>query len=305
MKWMTRLFLRVIEGWHPRLVDLPTGAGKTELVVIWVIALAWYGTNRSAYCPVPRRLVWVVNRRVLVQQVFELAEDLRATLSERVDEDSPLYELLHGLMRLSGPLADVFRVVQLRGQLLDDRAWSVAPAVPQLIIGTVDQIGSRLLFQGYGLGKWSCPLQAALLAVDVWICVDEAHLVPAFVLTLRQAFRWIHEKSEEFPEFLLPVFDHLPFWLTELSATPALPRPEPQDVLNLTPDDEADPQIADRLLAAKTRRVKVRWYGKEDKLEDLIATAAVGATGRLAVFVREPRVADRVSKALNEFKKQR
>ncbi|MGI8743801.1 MAG: helicase-related protein [Bryobacteraceae bacterium] len=300
---MLRLFLRVIEGWHPRLVDLPTGAAKTEVVVIWVIALAWYGMNSRARCSVPRRLVWVVNRRVLVQQVFELAEKLRVTLSRLVDEENPLFEFLRGLSRLSGQATDVFRVVQLRGQFVDDRAWSVAPTVPQLIIGTVDQIGSRLLFQGYGLGKWSRPLQAVLLAVDAWICVDEAHLVPAFVLTLRQAFRLIRERSEEFPQFLSPIFDRLPFWLTELSATPTLPRPAEQDVFTLKPEDEDDPRIADRLLAAKTRRVKVRWYGKEEKLEEVIAKAAAASTGRIAVFVREPRVADKVSKALNKQNK--
>jgi hypothetical protein len=45
MKWMGRLFLRLTDGWYPRLVDLPTGAGKTDVVVIWVLALSWYGLD--------------------------------------------------------------------------------------------------------------------------------------------------------------------------------------------------------------------------------------------------------------------
>jgi CRISPR-associated endonuclease/helicase Cas3 len=166
MRWMGRFFLRLTEENCTRLVDLPTGAGKTDVVVIWVLALAWYGLETGTRTPVPRRLVWVVNRRVLVQQVFRLAEGLEKKLSSDGTTPGSLAQVREGLARLSGDGTDIFRVVQLRGQLIDDREWSVAPSVPQLIIGTVDQIGSRLLFQGYGLGKGSRPLQAALLGID-------------------------------------------------------------------------------------------------------------------------------------------
>ncbi|HRA90229.1 MAG TPA: hypothetical protein PK992_19225, partial [Planctomycetaceae bacterium] len=77
MTWMRRMFEDVANGNPPSLVDLPTGAGKTDLIVIWLIALAWYGHKRSDAKPIPRRLVWVVNRRVLVQQVHEMVNELR------------------------------------------------------------------------------------------------------------------------------------------------------------------------------------------------------------------------------------
>jgi hypothetical protein len=48
MKWMGRLFLRLTGGWCPRLVDLPTGAGKTDLAAIWVLALSWYGLDSAS-----------------------------------------------------------------------------------------------------------------------------------------------------------------------------------------------------------------------------------------------------------------
>jgi CRISPR-associated endonuclease/helicase Cas3 len=48
---------------------LPTGLGKTSIIAIWLIAL----TNRPEVTP--RRLVYVVNRRTVVDQttteVFE------------------------------------------------------------------------------------------------------------------------------------------------------------------------------------------------------------------------------------------
>lgn len=34
MKWMERIFAQIIDGKPPALVDLPMGAGKTELVII-------------------------------------------------------------------------------------------------------------------------------------------------------------------------------------------------------------------------------------------------------------------------------
>lgn len=303
MQWMGRLFLKLTDGWHPRLVDLPTGSGKTDVAVIWVLALAWYGLDTGTRTPVPRRLVWIVNRRVLVQQVFRLADQLQEKLYDAGADSGSLADVRDGLARLSGDGAEIFRVVQLRGQLIDDREWSVAPSAPQLIIGTVDQIGSRLLFQGYGLGKWSRPMQAGLLGVDAWICADEAHLVPAFVLTLRQFRRLTANLGHQTPQALRPLFARLPFWTTELSATPSLPPPNEEFVFRLQPSDEDDPCLKERLLAARTRRVQVAWLPKEAKIEDALGKAAATSTdraGTVAVFVRTPRAANRIAKELDK-----
>jgi len=39
-------------------------------------------------------------------------------------------------------------VSTLRGQFADNRQWADSPSQPAIIIGTVDMIGSRLLFSG-------------------------------------------------------------------------------------------------------------------------------------------------------------
>lgn len=333
MRWMERLFTKLIAGQYPRLVDLPTGAGKTELVAIWLLALAWYGNNRANNRPVPRRLVWVVNRRVLVAQVYQIAKDLLAKLSA---ESQELREVRDSLSATSGGKEPLFDVIQLRGQIVANRDWAIRPTAPQLIIGTVDQIGSRLLFQGYGLGKWGRPQQAGLLGVDSWVAVDEAHLVPAFVLTMRQLHRRCPAATDNLPTSLRQAFSRLPFWTTELSATPGLPEPEasePSDVerlkvlsdaandrqlrldeqaerdefrgiFRLTEDERKDERIADRIRAAETKRVKLVDLGRAEKpkkiLEAKLAEAAVAFgsnnhCARVAVFVREVGVANSVA----------
>ena len=41
----------------------------------------------------------------------------------------------------------------LRGQFADNAEWRDDPARPAIITGTVDMIGSRLLFSGYAVGS--------------------------------------------------------------------------------------------------------------------------------------------------------
>jgi hypothetical protein len=303
MKWMRRMFLRLIGGEPPSLVDLPTGAGKTDLVVIWLVALAWYAQHRSTTKVVPRRLVWVVNRRVLVQQVYDVAESLDNALKSH---SGPAVELASHLRSLCQQDSEgIFNVVQLRGQRLDDREWSLDPTMPQLIIGTVDQIGSRLLFQGYGQGKWSRPMHAGLFGVDAWVCIDEAHLVPAFAVTLRQIREMAcRTLAASVPEPVAQFFGQLPFWTTELSATPGLPAPQHGDVFRLEGEDETDEVIADRLLAKKTRRVI--WKPQQGKkLADELAKEALRIANEvpgsaIAVFCRIANDAEAVATKLKE-----
>jgi len=181
--WQYSLYERLVEGNFPERCDIPTGLGKTSIIAIWLLALAHRARNGVAG-GFPRRLVYVVNRRTVVDQATREAELLRDRSKLK---DAPLQDLwrdlrslgiqdARGLHHLEAP----FAISTLRGQFADNTEWRSDPARPAIIVGTVDMIGSRLLFSGYGRGFKARPLHAGFLAQDALLVHDEAHLEPAF-----------------------------------------------------------------------------------------------------------------------------
>lgn len=187
-RWQKRLCKHFLEGNLPTACKIPTGLGKTSVIPIWLLALAEQLSSATAKITLPRRLVYIVDRRVVVDQATEEADRLLDRLASAASTSTSgalgavarcLAEV--GCMKEAGP----FAVSTLRGQHADNRLWLRDPSRPAIIIGTVDMLGSRLLFSGYGgLGRYSRSLHAGLLAQDTLIVLDEAHLCPAFVETL-------------------------------------------------------------------------------------------------------------------------
>jgi CRISPR-associated endonuclease/helicase Cas3 len=161
--WQERLLKLLIAGNPPSAVDLPTGLGKTSVIAIWLLA-------RAAGAKVPLRLAYVVDRRAVVDQASAVADHLADLVKE-----------MPALTCALGIDADLgLAVSTLRGQHIDNRRWLDDPSVPAIVVGTVDMIGSRLLFEGYGASRKTRSLHAALLGVDSLLVLDEAHLSPSF-----------------------------------------------------------------------------------------------------------------------------
>jgi hypothetical protein len=147
--WQKRLLCGwLLAGRLPAAIDIPTGLGKTTTMAVW---LAAFGSGAR----LPRRWVYVVDRRAVVDQATEEADKLAEALGDgSVDEIeiATLRETL-GLRR-----GQRLPVSTLRGQHVDNREWLENPAAPVIVVGTVDMIGSRLLFEGYGIGpRMPCP----------------------------------------------------------------------------------------------------------------------------------------------------
>jgi hypothetical protein len=132
--WQLALLRHFLAGDIPTALDIPTGLGKTAVMAIWMAA-------KAAGAPLPRRLVYVVDRRAVVDQATKVAENLRA----QIEQDQELKKSL----KLRGSLP----ISTLRGKFADNREWLADPSSPAIILGTVDMVGSRLLFEGYGVSR--------------------------------------------------------------------------------------------------------------------------------------------------------
>ncbi len=182
-RWQHRLFTDLEAGRFPTDIELATGLGKTSIIALWVLAL-----GRTLACKsttVPRRLAYVVDRRVVVDQASEFAEKARERLEQAgKDEGHPLHEIATTLKN-AGCTSSVVEVSTLRGQRALDTRWRDDPTRPAIIVGTVDMIGSRLLFGAYGrVGPWGRALEAGLVGQDCLLVLDEAHLCSPFATTL-------------------------------------------------------------------------------------------------------------------------
>lgn len=196
-------------------------------MAIWLVA-------RTHATRLPRRLAYVVDRRAVVDQATEKALRLRKFVEAEPDIKSAL-----GLG--SKPLP----VSTLRGQLVDNREWLVDPSIPAIVVGTVDMIGSRLLFEGYRLSRKIRPYHAGLLGADTLVVLDEAHLVPAFERLLQVIAGRTTElgPADGNPGRIVP-----PFRLLALSATGRSPDDNRE---SLRDEDFQHPVVRKRLNAPK------------------------------------------------------
>jgi CRISPR-associated endonuclease/helicase Cas3 len=182
--WQEALFLSLLADFFPGNINLPTGSGKTSIMAVWLAALAQQASDSRRDTSIPRRLVWVVDRRVVVDQATDEAEQIRTRL--RDESNSTIQWLRTALSFLSNDHHSALGISTLRGEREDNQEWSREPSRPAIIVGSVDMIGSRLLFSGYGDGRYSSSQHAGLLGHDALIVNDEAHLTPAFAALLRE-----------------------------------------------------------------------------------------------------------------------
>jgi CRISPR-associated endonuclease/helicase Cas3 len=246
--WQIRLAKLVCNGDWPRAIALPTAAGKTACIDIAVFALACRAKNA------PRRIFFVVDRRIVVDQAKLHADHLAAAL--RTAERGVLIDVATSLREVAQddrPL-DVYA---LRGGMYRETAWARSPLQPTVIASTVDQVGSRLLFRGYGVSDSMKPIHAGLVGNDAIILLDEAHCAKPFDQTMCAVQKYRHWNAS-----------HTPFGFVSITATPTddIPRNE------IFRSDDADlrhPVLGKRIAASKPATLVVadKAKGKNATLE--------------------------------------
>ena len=227
-RWQKDLFELLLTGEIPEALDIATGLGKTAIIAIWLAA-------RVSGALLPRRLVYVVDRRAVVDQATTEAIAVRSNLEEALAKLS-LDQVARWRRRL-GLKSNQLSISTLRGQYADNRRWLQSPTQSSIVVGTVDMIGSRILFAGYGVSPRMRPVHAGLLGTDSLVVIDEAHLVAPFKLLMRQV-----------ASFMRPG----PVPAMRVMALSATGRAEPgEKVFALTPERREDPPVRRRLGSLK------------------------------------------------------
>ena len=219
--WQSAL---AVPGDLPQLVRVPTGAGKTEGAVLswlWRRRFADHDTRRTT----PRRLVYCLPMRVLVEQTVDRCEAMISQLG----------------------LADEVRVHQLMGGGVA-KDWKDAPETDQILVGTLDQLLSRALMRGYGVSRYQWPIDFALLHNDVLWVYDEVQLFGEALATTTQleGFRQALPGGIGPSASLWMSATVDPRWLETIDHA----APVPARILELGPEDRSGP-LAKRLAAAK------------------------------------------------------
>ena len=270
--WQEELFLELLSDSFPRNINLPTGSGKTSIMAVWLAALAQQASESRHDTNIPRRLVWVVDRRVVVDQATDEAERIREHL--RNESNPTIQWVRNSLSHLCGDQLTSLAISTLRGEREDNQEWSREPSRPAIIVGTVDMVGSRLLFSGYGDGRYSSSQHAGLLGHDTLIVNDEAHLTPAFAELLNELEAMQSEKLR-------------PFRTMRLSATHTGSECWPRSLER----DRLDARFQKSFEARKSLNIHVLSASKLEAA--MLELATEQSVARTLIFVREPEKAKR------------
>ena len=244
--WQQRLVDLLAEGdeW-PDVLDLPTGSGKTAALdaAVFHMALRFECPARAAL-----RIALVVDRRLVVDDAYERATKIEKALDEAARAakaesgvpalDGPVVEVARRLQRLAGDGEPPLVASRLRGGAPLESDWARTPTQPTILCSTVDQVGSRLLFRGYGVSDRMKPVHAGLFGRHSLILLDEAHLSEPF----RQTLHAVQEIGRAEVRTVL------------LSATPGI---EPTCPFGLKQDDYANQELKRRLEAPKPAGLSV------------------------------------------------
>ena len=254
---------RLAEGpsW-PELLTVPTGAGKTLAVTLAWLYRRRYVPDPAVRAATPRRLVYCLPMRVLVEQTYQVVLEVLNNL---------------GLTAPGGVLA----AKCLGGESDDD--WALYPECDAIIVGTQDMLLSRALNRAYGRNRFRWPQLFGQINNDALWVFDEVQLMGSGLATSAQldAFRRQFGTAGPCASIWMSA-TAAPAWL----ATVDHPAPGPERTLALTPGDFARDTLARRMNAAKTLKradIPANWEKKPAPFAAAILAAHCPGTLTLAM----------------------
>lgn len=250
-----------LSGQLPELIDVPTGLGKTDGVVLGWLWRRRFDPRPEVRAATPRRLVYCLPMRVLVEQTTDKARKWLKNLgllADRAGDDQGV----EGWAKQHGDCGKRIAVtVLMGGEDKDD--WDLYPERDAIIIGTQDMLLSRALNRGYGMSRYRWPVHFGLLNNDCLWVMDEVQLMGVGVETSAQ----IHAFCKSFGT----MYDIHHIWMSATIGEGQLdtvdnPRPsDGRSRLSLTDEDKTLPEVSKRLEAKKTFRKSTMSLSKENE----------------------------------------
>lgn len=161
-EWQVLVTEQLLKGELPFLntLNCPTGYGKTSIIEIWLYCL-YKQIYEKSHRFIPMRLHYVIDRRVIVDDVYFQCKNIQNKIQEHFPE-------LHKIG---------FKYHRLRGGLPRHEKGQVGSLiVPTVYSSTIDQYGSRICFRAYGITPKMRSVYAGMSFFDSLIVSDEAHL---------------------------------------------------------------------------------------------------------------------------------
>ena len=252
----------------PKLLRIPTGAGKTEAAILGWMYRRFYHPERDVRDGTPRRLVYCLPMRTLVEQTEKRVQ----VWLENLDMGNKV-----GVVVLMG------------GEPRTE--WYLEPEKPTIVIGTQDMLLSRALNRGYGSSPFMWPVEYGLLNNDCLWVMDEVQLMANGLATSNQ-LAGLRGKLETFG----PAAS---MWMSATAKAQWLgtidhPAPSEAEVIDLGDDDMGNSNLSKRHRARKlVTEVSARGgAGYKTDMARLIADKHRQGTLTLAIFNTVERAQD-------------
>lgn len=222
-----------------RLISIPTGFGKTLGV-----AFAWIYQRVVRQNPSwPRRLVWCLPMRTLVEQTAEILSKVTKDLSLSVN-------------------------ILMGGS--DAGNYHLEPEKEAIFVGTQDMLISRALNRGYGTARARWPMEFALLNNDCLWVFDEIQLMDVSLITSVQMQQF---RNEDYAKTSRPCYS---WWMSATLQPEWFETPEAhdmlktlkQDILTMQKEDETQP------LWGQTKHIKLQTMQSENETSKLVFECA-------------------------------
>ena len=268
---------RLASGPWPDVLKIETGLGKTASII-----LSWLFKRLQNDPETPRRLVYCLPMRVLVEQTARNASQWIKNLSEK---------------RVIPPELQPSVYVLMGGELDED--WDRFPERDAILVGTQDQLLSRALNRGYAMSRFRWPIHFGLLNNNCLWVMDEIQLMGSGLATTAQL--------QAFRESMGTLFPVRSIWMSAtlqkdwLKTVDFLKRSESLMEMRLSNTDKTYPQVKRRLEARKAiKKVDVP-ADKPQKIAEMLLDIHERRT-RTLVMVNTVNRAVELYKALKQKK---